>query len=292
MRNSIMWLTAALLAAAVIGGGLVAQPPPDRGRPGGPGGPGGPLVRVLDDLNLPEAKRDAAQAAVRAHQDNLARLTDLTAAGLLLKMKENLSAEEFKALKEATDKLRVGPGGGRRLTTDDIVERIMSFDKNKDGKITKDELPERMQFLIEKGDTNKDGALDKEEIKKLAAELAKDGSFDGGAGQGGPGGRGGRGGPNGPGSGLTLVMIERAADDLKLSDGKKETVAAAIKSHKEEARKLTELARAELLLQVGDLLSDEELKKFKSALDRAPSVGERPGGGRGGPPDRGRPPRP
>src|SRR5262249_8203431 len=63
------------------------------------------------------------------------------------------------------DRGRGGPGGfrgfGRGLSADQVVERIMSFDKNKDGKITKDELPERMQFLIERGDANKDGALDK-----------------------------------------------------------------------------------------------------------------------------------
>src|SRR5262245_40774854 len=56
------------------------------------------------------------------------------------------------------------PGG---LGVDDVVARLMAFDKNKDGKITRDELPERMQFLIELGDTNKDGALDVDEIKKL-----------------------------------------------------------------------------------------------------------------------------
>src|SRR5690242_16347443 len=50
------------------------------------------------------------------------------------------------------------------VSVDDIVERIMSFDKNKDGKVTKDELPERMHHLIEQGDTNKDGALDRDEV--------------------------------------------------------------------------------------------------------------------------------
>src|SRR5262249_53897374 len=61
-----------------------------------------------------------------------------------------------------------GPGFGRGISEDQIVERLLSFDKNNDGVITKEELPERLQSLIEKGDTNKDGALDKEEIRKLA----------------------------------------------------------------------------------------------------------------------------
>src|SRR5262245_56746595 len=65
-------------------------------------------------------------------------------------------------------------GPQRRLvqsapSVEDIVKRIMAFDKNKDGKVTKDELPERMHDLIARGDTNKDGALDKDEIRKLAS---------------------------------------------------------------------------------------------------------------------------
>ena len=269
---------------------LLAQPPGPGGRggpggqgkggPGGRGGPGGgPLERAVADMKLSEGKRDTVLEAIRAHQDNVGRMTDVASASLLLKMKEILSSEEYKNLQVATDKVRVRPPDGRRLTVDDVVERIMLFDKNKDGKITKDELPERMQYLIEKGDTNKDGALDKEEIKALAAELAKDGSF-GGA---GPGGRGGPSGRGSPGSGLSLRMIERAVDDLKLSEAKKESVAAAVKAQKENAHKLTELVRAELLLQIGDVLSEQELKTFKVVLDRQPDVGERAGG----PPPRG-----
>src|SRR5260370_3505292 len=114
-------------------------------------------------------------------------------------MQEALSEPELKKFKEALNR-RPGPApGGRRgpgrrgLSVDAIVERIMSFDKNKDGKITKDELPERMQFLIEKGDTNKDGALDKDEIKKLSTDRAKDGNFGGLHDRGRPGRPGPRG---------------------------------------------------------------------------------------------------
>src|SRR5262245_3393233 len=55
------------------------------------------------------------------------------------------------------------------ISVEDIVERIMAFDKNKDGKVTRDELPERLHHLIARGDTNKDGALDRDEIRKLAS---------------------------------------------------------------------------------------------------------------------------
>jgi hypothetical protein len=290
MRNNLLWLTAALMATVVFGGSVVAQFPPGRGGPpgfGGQGGPGGPLERAVDNLNLPDEKRDAALVAVRAHHDSVNRLTDLASAGLLLKLKDVLSPDEFRTLQDQTDKSRRGPGGVRRLTADDVVERVMSFDKNKIGKITADELPERMQYLVEKGDTNKDGALDRDEIKKLAADSAKDGSSIATV----PVGRGGRGGQSSPGSGLTHVAIEQAVNDLKLPEEKKETAASVIKAQQVETRTLTTLVRAELLLQLGEVLNEEELKTFKAVLDRQPGVGDRPSGRNGPPPGRGGPPR-
>jgi len=249
----------------------------------------------VDDLKLPDGKRETALAAVRDYQENARRLTDLANSALLLKLKEVLSPEEFQNLKEATDEFR-GPGAGRRLTTDDVVARIMSFDKDRDGKVSKDELPERMQDLITKGDANKDGALDKDEIKKLAADLARDEpARGGGPGRRFPPGAGGRGGA---GDGLPPGGIERAVNGLKLSEKAKEAAAAAVKAHQENVRKLTELARADLLLKMNDVLSAEELKKLEGALDREPDPARAgafrrgPGGPPPGFPGRDRPPRP
>src|SRR5262249_6111821 len=154
------------------------------------------------------------------------------------------------------------------LSVDDIVERIMAFDKNKDGKVTKDELPERMHHLIALGDTNKDGALDKDEIKKLAIKLADA--------EGGFGGRGGafrvRAGPGrrarGFGAGVGPGAIDGVVDDLKLSAKKKAQAMAAVKVHEENVRKLMDQARAQLLQKMKKILSAEEFKDFKAALDR------------------------
>jgi hypothetical protein len=144
-------------------------------------------------------------------------------------------------------------GPGQRLTTEQIVERILSFDKNGDGKLTKDELPERMQYLFEKGDANKDGVLDKEEIRNLATTLSQDGfgfggrggdlapfAQAGGKGKGGKGGKGkgGFGGGFGPRGGA-----ERALASLSLSGPTKEKAEAVVKSHEEAVRKLLEMAR-------------------------------------------------
>ncbi|NQT15355.1 MAG: hypothetical protein HQ582_21545, partial [Planctomycetes bacterium] len=74
-----------------------------------------------------------------------------------------------------------GPGGGN------MAQRIMGFDQNKDGRVTKDELPEPMQRMLQRADANQDGAIDKEEADKMAERMGRGGP----GGQGGPGGRGG-----------------------------------------------------------------------------------------------------
>jgi hypothetical protein len=157
----------------------------------------------------------------------------------------------------------------------DVVERIMAFDKNKDGKISRDELPERMQFLIELGDTNKDGALDRDEIKKLAARLAS-GAGEFGIGGGvrfGPGSGPRPGAPGGFGVAGQVRFggpdaAEGVVEDLKLPANKREQALAAVKAHQEKVRKLMDQAHAELLQTMKEILSEEEFKDFKAALDR------------------------
>ena len=49
-----------------------------------------------------------------------------------------------------------------------IITQLMAFDKNGDGKLSKAEVPQRLQGLLERADTNKDDVLDREELLKLA----------------------------------------------------------------------------------------------------------------------------
>ena len=49
----------------------------------------------------------------------------------------------------------------------DVVNRILAFDRNGDDRIAKDELPERMQTLIERADLNGDGVLVAQEVERL-----------------------------------------------------------------------------------------------------------------------------
>ncbi len=279
MRYGTLCLVTALAVALFLGERGAAQPPGKRGRPGG-----GSIERAVDKMKLSSKAKETVKDAIVAYQDNVRRLTDLASAGLLLKVQEVVSHEEFATLRKATEKSRTGPGGPggprarRALGGDDMAERILSFDKNKDGKVSKDELPERLQYLIAKGDTNKDGVLDKDEIKKLAADQPRDVSPRGRGGPGGPRGRGGPGGPGTrgvPGGGLTPGAVERALAGLKLSGSKKEAALAAVKACQEDVRKLTALARADLLLRAGDVLEPTDLKKLTEAIDRQPSGGDR-----------------
>ncbi len=96
---------------------------------------------------------------------------------------------------------------------------MLSFDKNEDGKLTKDELPERMQGLMERGDANGDDALDKEELAKIAASFQGQGPGGQPRGRGpdaGPGGRGPDGPPN-PEMMIEMAMRFDADGDGKLS---------------------------------------------------------------------------
>lgn len=156
-----------------------------------------------------------------------------------------------------------GHGGGAAdagAKTNSFADRLMAFDKNKNGQIEKDELPTRMQAVMANLDGNKDDVLDKselDELKKAASEASSSGGRirQQAGGRGGPGG--GRGGPGGPPGGGVDQMIERAFEFDKDGDGK---------------------------------LSREELTSFASSM--LPPRGGPPGmgGPGGGPPGRGGPP--
>lgn len=74
-----------------------------------------------------------------------------------------------------------GGEGGRPANSDQFLDRVMSFDEDKDGKLSRKEIPERMQRMLDRGDANKDGSLDREELKKMFEQF-----------QGGRGGQDGR----------------------------------------------------------------------------------------------------
>ena len=87
------------------------------------------------------------------------------------------------------------------LRQEQIDAQFQRFDKNRDGKLTKDEVP-RLGLFFDRLDKDRDGALSKEEASAIG-ELLGGGGFGGqpGGGTGGDGNGGGSGGGNGGGKG-------------------------------------------------------------------------------------------
>jgi hypothetical protein len=149
-------------------------------------------------------------------------------------------------------------GKDKAKSSSSLVDRMMAFDKNKDGKLTKEEVTdERLHRLFDMADANKDGVVTREELVALAAKLDEQGGTGGRGGKGkggpggpggkdddGPGGPGGRGGPGGPGGRFRpgQILPPFVADRLELTPAQVKEVAAL---QKEVDAKLAKILTAE-----------------------------------------------
>lgn len=256
-------------------------PPPGQGRRGG--APPSVLEQAVSGLNVPDSKRQEIVAAVRAHDSNVRVLTELASADLVMKLKEVVSPSDFKKLSDAVAALRTAPRGNvPDITEDDLVSRVLAFDTSGQGRITKADLPERMQGLIEQGDANHDQVLDRDELKNLASDRPT-------AATGRRGGAGANTGNTGPIIGIAPVALERVVGSLNLTGAPKEASATILKAEEETMIKMAAIARSDLLLKVNGMLSDEEFKNFAAILDRQPILGSEANPRRGGPPPNGPP---
>jgi hypothetical protein len=61
----------------------------------------------------------------------------------------------------------------------------MQFDKDGDKKLSREELPERMQGMLERADSNADGFLDASEMAEMRARRPAGGRRQGGSGENG-----------------------------------------------------------------------------------------------------------
>jgi hypothetical protein len=103
----------------------------------------------------------------------------------------------------------------------------------------------------------------------LAAKLAANaGELVGRAIRLGPALGGARGGFGADFSNRPEDVVEGVVEDLKLSGKKKEQALTAVKAYQENVRKLMEQARAEAVEKMKVILSEEEFKEFRAALDR------------------------
>jgi hypothetical protein len=184
-----------------------------------------------------------------------------------------------------------GPGAARNPAgADDFVARMMEFDKDHDGKLTRSEVTdERLHRLFDRADANKDGIVTKEELTALAI---KEPTND----RGGPPGFGPPGGPPGfgpPGSGPGGRMMgpPRPGEILPLMLQNRLRLTADQKKELEDLQKEVD-AKLEKILNVEQRTLLKEMRERGPGGFGLPGGGRRPGGnGPPPPPDGGPPPR-
>ncbi len=68
---------------------------------------------------------------------------------------------------------RATTGGLRARSPEEMVKLLLDGDKNKDGKLTAEELHYSLRSRFAEFDLNKDGVLDKDELEKMSARLTE-----------------------------------------------------------------------------------------------------------------------
>jgi hypothetical protein len=153
------------------------------------------------------------------------------------------------------------------LGAEDVVARLMSFDRNQDGRIEASELPDRMLNLLTQGDAGRDGALDRTDIRRLATSVPAPAPAPAVATVGGFRRTGGY--TFGDEAGLsTSSHIDGALQDLMLASPAKEKAQAIVKTFVAD---LEFTASAELLSEMEKVLSEEQFTRFKAAINRQTS---------------------
>jgi len=191
------------------------------------------------------------KAALIAFLDTLTDRTLLTDARFSNPFVKERGGQQPERIRQAvlmtTTPAPVGPPGAPRSPLA-MLERLLSFDANSNLRITRDELPERMQGLIARGDKNANGALDMDEIHTLVNSAASERiqvSFHPQRSDGLPG----------------------VISDMKLSPEKCERALAIVSAHKSAPHE-KEPAGSDLYKEMRSLLDDEEYENFVAAATR------------------------
>ncbi len=151
----------------------------------------------------------------------------------------------------------------KKTAANSMVNRMMAFDANKDGKLTKEEVTdERLQRLFDRADADHDGIVTRKELTAMAARETAGGR--GGFGPGGPGG------PPRPGEVLPSFLRER----LELTA---------------EQSKQVEALQKDVDTRLAQILTADQKAQLEEMRNRGPGGfgpgGPPPGGfGPGGPP--------
>ena len=137
-----------------------------------------------------------------------------------------------------------------QVNPEQVVARLMSFDRNRDGRVAVAELSERMEGLVARGDRDADGALDASEIRALSAAprqfVRTSGQYGFGDGFGGQSSRN---------------HIENSIDDLRLSPQASQEAKHVASAFADE---LEGAATANLRKTLTPLLTAEQLSQFEA----------------------------
>ena len=168
-----------------------------------------------------------------------------------------------------------GPGLSKSDDARDLVARMMAFDKNKDGALTKSEVTdERLIRLFDRADADKDGSVTPAELTALGEkEHAED--------RGGPPGFGPPG--FGPPMGFPGGPPARPGDILSPA------LRRRLKLNEEQTSKLNALQK-EVNAGLDRILNDTQKTQLKELRRRGPGGFGPPGGGPGPNGPGGRPP--
>jgi len=128
--------------------------------------------------------RSIGFAALDTNGDGTLDAHEIDAApAILAKLDKNsdgqITADEVRPAFPEGRERRGSEGGATGDVVEETVKTLMAFDANGDGKLSKSELPERMQGLFDRADVNHDGFLTADEIRKLAAAQAAPGDRGG-----------------------------------------------------------------------------------------------------------------
>ncbi len=186
---------------AISRGMPVEGPRPD-GPPGGPQGPGAPspLFAALDTNHDGKISGDELYSATAS----LKKL-DRDGNGTITLQEASAGSREGEPGKRPGGAPATGAAGG--MNAEAMIARLKQADTNGDGKLSKDEAPERMRENFDRIDQNGDGFIDEKEMKQVAQLLSR---------AGGPGK--GPAGAGAPGGGGILAGMMKQAD--KNGDGK------------------------------------------------------------------------
>jgi Ca2+-binding EF-hand superfamily protein len=166
-----------------------------QGGPGGPGGPfgGGEPAQMVDNMIRQFDRNNDGRIGLDEVDERSVRMLsnfrDANGDGALDRP-ELLTGMAQMQQRFGGGGFGGGPGGGGGFDGARMTERLMANDRNGDGKLSADEVPEQFRGMLQGGDEDNDGNIDARELEMATRRMGE--RFRGGFG-GERGGRGERG---------------------------------------------------------------------------------------------------